>query len=253
VFPRVGHLAWFRRAPEEIANRLMVNDPVQAQAVLTEAQALYQAAADRAEHAEQRAASLQTAVAIAFSFSLAGAGLLLDPTKVHGLWWPRAIAIAFALTIFALVMTAVRSLSALAKRSRPHVIGEDDFALLASPNVAHGRVLLAARYLRYYGRNQRIADHKVELMQAGAWWLRRALTGIAALVILLLCYWLFGPAPPARADHHRGRPGSWWKHADLAATDYRYQLCAHGGGLGVGLLSREASDVLVEADAANCH
>jgi hypothetical protein len=182
----------------------MVDDPDQAHALLKEAQALYQSAAERAEHAERRAASLQTAVAIAFTFSLAGAGILLDPTKVRGVWWPRAIALVFALTIGALVMTATRSLSALTKRTRPHVIGESDFALLAVPHdeLARGRVELAARYLRYYGRNQRIADHKVELMQAGAWWLTRALAGIAALVVLLLCYWLLGPA----SKHIHGHP-----------------------------------------------
>lgn len=221
VFPRVGHPAWFRRNPEEIARDLMVTDPNQAQALLAEAQALYQSAAERAEHAERRAASLQTAVAIAFTFSLAGAGLLLDPTKVHGIWWPRLIALVFALTIGALVMTATRSLSALTKRTRPHVIGEADFALLATPHdeLARGRVQLAARYLRYYGRNQRIADHKVELMQAGAWWLTRALVGIAALVILVLCYWLVGPA--SRQIHgHRERRAL--PHSHVATEFYRH-------------------------------
>ena len=161
--------------------------------VLEEAQAIFDSAEQRAEGAQSRATTLQGAVAIAASLLLAGGALLADPSKVRGDCWRVLFALALFGVAFSLVASGAR---ALAATSTIHVFHRPTASRITARSALpapKARIELAAKLLRAYACNTRVADWKVAYLGAAAYWFRWALFWLLALAALLGLYGVFGP------------------------------------------------------------
>jgi len=168
-------------------------DEQRAAEILAEARKIYDSAEERAAGATTRATTLQGAVAIAGSLLLAGAGLILDGTKVHGTGWRVAFAAALLAAIVALVMSGVRALSATSTIHRWHRPTATDIVRRSQLSLTQARVQLAAETLVDYGFNSKIAAWKVAYLGAAAWWFRIALAVLLALATIVCAYAIVGP------------------------------------------------------------
>ena len=80
--------------------------------VLAEAEALLAEENARRDNVEQRSTALQGAVAIAAAFGLAGAALILDPSKLPTTGWRLAVGASYLFTLICLAGTGFRALRA---------------------------------------------------------------------------------------------------------------------------------------------
>jgi hypothetical protein len=201
-FLPVGEPIEFTQPHEELVEALQPaagSDPGEhSQEILAEAEALFAEAEARGEGAERRATTLQGAVAIAVSVLLAGGALLGDPSKVHGAGWRVCLALALFLVTGCLVMAGAR---ALAASSQIHVYHRPTPATIlerARMEPAEARIDLAAKTLKDFGSNDRVAAWKVAYLGAAAWWFRGALISLLVLATLLCSYLVFSdPSVPA--------------------------------------------------------
>jgi hypothetical protein len=185
----------FTETPEQAIARLTTSDEKVAAAILEEANAIYDAQADRAESAERRATTLQGAVAIAASFGLSGAGFIFDAKKVPSDGWRTAFAVAFAGFIFCLIMTALRALGATSTVHRWQEPKATSIWERPQQKPEQIQVRRAAALVRAAGVNKTIARWKIAYMRAAAWWFRSALGFLAVGAALVLACALFGPTP----------------------------------------------------------
>ena len=102
----------FAQPLDELWAELRVKHSATAHVILAEAEAYFSEAADRIESAERRATALQGTVAIAASLVVAGAGLLLDTTKIGDQEWRAAFASMLALFTVCLLGCVWRALGA---------------------------------------------------------------------------------------------------------------------------------------------
>lgn len=165
--------------------------------LLSEAQASYAQAEERAASATTRATTLQGAVAIAASLLLAGAGLLLDHAKLHGSGWRIAFAVLLFAVTLSLVMSGLRALSATSTIHVWHRPTATDIVARAAHSETQGRVERAADMLLAYSFNTKIAAWKVAYLGAAAWWFRIALGVLVALALALATYAVAGPESPS--------------------------------------------------------
>jgi hypothetical protein len=178
----------FTEAPEEIARRLAATQPGLATALLEEAQAHNDVAGERAESAERRATTLQGAVAIATSLMLAGSALVLDSSKLHGTGWKIALGAAlFASTAF-LIMAGYRAVAATSRLYGWASPDPNDIYEHAAMTEEGLKVARAADLIKSYGRNQAIANKKIDAMRRAAVWFTRALLALLVLTFTLGLY-----------------------------------------------------------------
>src|SRR3954451_8218110 len=95
---------YFNMKAEEVLEKLGELDDPRADEVLAEAELAYKDAAERADGAERRATTIQGAIAIATSLSLAGGSLLLDTGKVPDRCWRWALGVVFGIAILTLAI-----------------------------------------------------------------------------------------------------------------------------------------------------
>jgi len=190
----VGEPTEFTEGEEELAQELTPNtgdpkkDNERATELLAEAQAIYERAENRAAGAQERATTLQGAVAIAASLLLAGAALVVGQTTLEGSCWRGAFAaVLFAVTA-SLVMCGLRALSATSTIHRWHRPTAGEIVGRAGLGAPEAKARLAAETLVDYSYNTKIAAWKVAYLGAAAWWFRVALVFLVALAALVSVY-----------------------------------------------------------------
>jgi hypothetical protein len=169
--------------------------------ILAEAEALFAEPQDRIDGVERRATSLQGSVAIAATLTLAGGGLIIDPSKVTDDGWRVALAVGVGLVVVLLVFTGMRAHTATNRRFSFRAPADSaelmDRAAKAKPSDYKRQ--RAAYLLWAYGRNNEIAAVKVEYLWKAAFWFRLALLALLLLVGLVVGYAVSGdPALPAK-------------------------------------------------------
>ncbi|HEX8054599.1 MAG TPA: hypothetical protein VF517_16550 [Thermoleophilaceae bacterium] len=190
----------FEEKTEELAAKLAVK-PELADALLEEAKDHHEYANERAESAERRATTLQGAVAIASSLTLAGGSLLLDSSKLQGIGWKIALGLGLVGVTLCLIMAGYRAVTATSRLyqwAAPDPVDIFVHAGLDSPEAV--KVARAADLLKASGINQAVASRKVVAMGEAAMWFTRALFLILALAVLLAVYGAVGRHEPAKKD-----------------------------------------------------
>jgi hypothetical protein len=182
----------FKESSEEIAKRLTTDDPEVAAMLLEGARARYDLVSDRAESAERRATTLQGAVAIAGSVTVAGGALLLDSSKVHGAGWKLAFGLALVALAFSLIMTGYRAVTATSRLYGWSAPDPEDAFVHVGLTGTEIRLRLAADLFKSSGLNTAIADRKVAAMSKAAVWFTRALLLVVVLALLLAIYAVTG-------------------------------------------------------------
>jgi len=177
----------------DLAARLATEDERVAMVILEEALATHQEPLDRIDSAERRATTLLGAVAIAASVVIAGAGLMLDSSKVQGQGWRVALAALLLVFVGCLAACAMRALAVTGRAFRfygpgPHRIGDR-----AAMGEAAALVHRAAELLRSSEVANQIGRVKVGLLRSAAWWFRIAILTLVALAGLILAYAISGP------------------------------------------------------------
>jgi hypothetical protein len=163
-------------------------DEDRATELLAEARAIYESAEKRAAGAQERATTLQGAVAIAASLLLAGAALVVGQTALEGSGWRAAFAVALFAVTASLVMCGLRALSATSTIHRWHRPTPKEIEVRATLGGPEAKARLAAETLVDYSYNTRIAAWKVAYLGAAAWWFRVALAFLLVLALLVSIY-----------------------------------------------------------------
>lgn len=184
----------------DLANKLKTTDEDVAAAVLSEAEAAYSEPQQRIDSAERRATTLQGTVAIAASVALAGGGLLLDPSRIHGRCWRIAIVVLLALFVVCLLGCAVRALGATVRIFHFEEPGFTRITDRASMSSADAKTYRAAELLRAAAVADMIGSVKVGLLRSAAWWFRVALVLLVLLTTLVSAYAIWGAEPSAEAS-----------------------------------------------------
>jgi hypothetical protein len=169
--------------------------------ILLEAQAAYDEARDRADSAEQRAATIQGSVAIAASLTFAGGSLLLGSSTVPSQTWRAALGAGFVITVFLLAMAAWRAFLVTRPRfmwASPAAVDVVDHAHEDAVDAI--RLRRASDLLVAYGRNDSIAATKIALLGQAVRWLLRALALIAILAALVAAYAIERSVDPKSAN-----------------------------------------------------
>lgn len=162
--------------------------------VLRQANEYYEEAFDRASKAEQRASTLLGAVAIAASFTIAGATFLLDSEKVSSAIWRSLFAAIYSMILVSLFATALRSLRALSVQ----VWAQPDVRDLLRPLPASdddARRREAVQLLSSGSRNQPVARWKIAQLNGASWWFARAVSLLLILVGLIVVFVVTKPEP----------------------------------------------------------
>lgn len=189
LFPPIEDTDRFTDPPEAIANAIGDIEYAEARDLMHDAERSYDEPNRRSEAAERRATAILGSAGIAAGLTTAGAGLLLDPTKIAGSW-RSGIAVILGLAIFSLFMAALRAVMSLRVLTW-HV--PDMQALLPSgqADVLPKTVLRAATLLYKGSRNEGNARWKVALAGAATWWFTRAVLFLLLTVVLLLVFIIF--------------------------------------------------------------
>ena len=157
--------------------------------LLAGARASYDEATARAESAERRAATIQGAIAIAASLTVAGGSLLLDPANVRSQMWRIAIGSSFAIAVLLLAIAAWRAFLVTWPRfmwASPAALDTVDHA--KEPSGEAIRLRRASDLLIAYGRNDSVARLKLALLGQAMRWLMSALAVLSVLAIMLAVY-----------------------------------------------------------------
>src|SRR5205085_2128742 len=112
---------------------------------------------DRGAAAERRATTIAGTVAIAASFTLSGAALVLDEQKITGAFSRSAFAIVLVATTLMFVLSAYYALRAFVRQwnwNTPHDLHE----VSRETAVNHEQAMRAARLLKDFAGNWEIAD-----------------------------------------------------------------------------------------------
>jgi hypothetical protein len=162
---------------------------------LEEATALAAYRDDRIKTAETKATSLMGAVAIAASLVVAGGGLILDTSKVAGVWRQVLIVTVLGLLFCLLMCGYLSSRALLTVRTirRPQTRGALRRAMMG--DVISARVDRALDLIERGNDNRYVADFKVAQNEAAHRWYKLALGLFVALGALLVAYVLFGGVP----------------------------------------------------------
>ncbi|MCW2626463.1 MAG: hypothetical protein QOF66_4888 [Mycobacterium sp.] len=156
---------------------------------LDQAKAVAQTAVDRAAAADRRATTIAGAVAIAASFTLSGAGVVLGKSSLPD-WAVKASAVMIALITVLFVLSAVYALRALAGRrgrtwhwETPYTLERDRVELTDVQRLTKR----SADLLNDFAFNWEISDLKNRYVDNALLCLTLALCGVATLSIIVAC------------------------------------------------------------------
>lgn len=149
-------------------------------------QGIAQTAVDRAAAADRRATTIAGTVAIAASFTLSGAGLVVDPTKIADGTIRLLFTCVLAATTILFITSAIFALRALVSTrqwswSNPHDLPHD------KDEPANKQLGMRAAHLYAdFATNWEISDLKNRLVDNALVCLVGALSGIGGLAVLLV-------------------------------------------------------------------
>ncbi len=195
---------YFTDTSDELLAQLGTPEAVVVEELLTEANAAYQEAGERAEGAERRATTIQGSIAIAASLTLAGGSLLLDSTGTPSHPWEIAISAGFALTVLLLAIAAWRAFLVTWPRflwASPAVTDITWHAAMPSADAI--KLQRTSDLLVAYGRNDSVARLKLVLLGQAVRWLISALVVLSIVAIMLAAYAIVGS--PAHSAPSGGR------------------------------------------------
>jgi hypothetical protein len=178
----------FNEPLDQLIERLSTDDALTAATILEEAQAISAEATSRIDSAERRATTLQGTVAIAASLVVAGAGLLLDPSKVTDRDWRIVLLIVLAAVLGCLIGCAWRALAVTGRMFEFEQPGPERIHLRAKASGVNAQTFRAAELLRAAGVSSEVGAVKVGLLRSSAWWLRAALAVLAAFIVAVSVY-----------------------------------------------------------------
>lgn len=209
-----------------LVDKLKTSDEDVAKAILAEAEAAYSGPQQVIDSAERRVTTLQGTVAIAASVALAGGGLLLDPSRIHGRGWRISIVVLLALFVICLLGCALRALGATVRIFNFEEPGYVRIADRASMNNVDVLTHRAAELLRASDVADMIASVKVGLLRSAAWWFRRALVLLALLTALISAYAVWGSE---KSTHHNAatRPSFPMGHRSSRSFCIRHHRTLH--------------------------
>lgn len=169
-------------------------------ALLAEAEDIYAEAGERSESAERRASTIQGSIAIATGLTFAGGSVLLDTSKIRAGWaWP--LGLCFAGAILCLAVAAWRAfLVTWPKYLWATPASTDIYSHALEPDARAIKLRRTADLLVAYGRNDRIAAVKVELLGSAVRWLISALALVAVLAALLAADAITAPSTDGSVD-----------------------------------------------------
>lgn len=195
----------FAFSRQELTARLTTEDAEVAAEILAEAREISERIVEgRTDGAERRAATLQSATAIAGSFSLAGAGLLA--TDVHGRAWQSVIGLVLLWITVNLGLCGWRATQATSSRIHRWSAPRAQAILSRSgQTLAEARIDRSVDILRAAGWNARYARFKVTMLKRSSRHLVRATLGIPVLVAAVLAYSL--TYSPGVGEHARPKTG----------------------------------------------
>jgi hypothetical protein len=177
----------FADTAERVLARLEVGDDARADQVLALAEAAYGEASERADSADRRAATIQGAIAITASLTVAGGSLLLDGNKVPSGTWTWILGATLVALVMTLVVAAWRALLV----TRPQYMWaspafEEVYELSQAEHEFEMKAQRAADLFVAYGRNDRIAALKIQLLGSAVRWLVAALLLIGTMAALMV-------------------------------------------------------------------
>jgi len=179
----------FNESSEELLARLGTPQPEIVSDLLSAATEAFNEAAGRAESAERRAATIQGAIAIAASLTLAGGSLLLDASKVPSHPWRIVIAVGFASAVVLFAIAAWRAFLVTWPRFMWASPAAADIPDYADQESSHEVQLRRTRDLLIaYGRDDSIARLKIQLLRSAVRWMLAALAVIAAVAVTIAAY-----------------------------------------------------------------
>lgn len=177
----------FNFTQDELVARLRTGDPETAHEILLEAKEIAERMVERrTESVERRAATLQSATAIAGSFSLAGGTLLV--TQVHGRPWQALIGLLLLWVTANLGLCGWRATQAASSIHRWSVVRHVGVLERSGQTLAEARIERAAQVLRAAGWNARYARFKVTMLRRAGRHLTRATLGLPVLVAAAVVY-----------------------------------------------------------------
>jgi hypothetical protein len=167
-------------------------DDAQLSVLLDDAERLYAARREWSERSEARAVSLMGAVGLASGLVIAGAGLLLDATKVADPWWRRGL----GLCLFGLLVCLVASgLTASRAIARGKIWGRPQWRQIAKRaqlSTAAAKRDRAVELLALSSQNYWVAAFRSrQVVVAGAWF-SAALAWLGLLALTLAVYAALG-------------------------------------------------------------
>jgi hypothetical protein len=140
-----------------------------------------------------REPTLQGAVAIAATFTLAAGTLVAETDKVPSHFWRVAFAAVVAVVVLAFVIAGVVALQTTSRIDAWRDPNEKKgFAERASLDLTEAQLARAKELLVGYGENDALAGWKIKRTSLAAWWFRAALMLLVVLAGLFVIYALFG-------------------------------------------------------------
>ncbi len=195
IWPRL-HMRWWNwdnarkkvKTAEELFQGLRTETVEQAEETLQHVKEISQTAVDRAAAADRRATTIAGTVAIAASFTLGGAGILIDPSKITDLHIRRIFAVVICLITVFFVLSAIYALRALVATRSWSWVNPHDLPLASGESREKQIGMRAAHLLDGFAFNWEIADLKNRCVDRSLQFLVVALVGIGALSAILVWY-----------------------------------------------------------------
>jgi hypothetical protein len=179
----------FNITTQELLENLGTPSPAMIDEMLLSAHAAFAEVKDRAESAERRATTIQGAIAIAASLTVAGGSLILESAKVPSHAWRIAISVGFAVTVVLFAVAAWRSFLVTWPRFMWASPAATDIVEHAHEPTAEAiKLRRTSDLLVAYGRNDSVARVKLALLGQAVRWLMSALVLLAILATLLAVY-----------------------------------------------------------------
>jgi cytochrome oxidase assembly protein ShyY1 len=185
---QLGEPEFYTEDEAELAKRLTVSDNGLSAALLAEAEQIDRNNHDSAEGIEARAMTLQGAVAIATTLTLAAGGFLIDRTKVESNAWRISFAAVFLLTVLCFIAAGIRAIGASSRTHAWTYPGFTDIFEHARLQLSDARAAYAAAHLKSAGMNLRIIQLKGGYLNAAVFWFRLALALLVVLAAMFLAY-----------------------------------------------------------------
>lgn len=202
--PEDDHFRRFPTDEKELAAALATEDPDRSAGILAEAKDFADRSVEsRVDSAERRAATLQSATAIAGSFSLAGGGLVATDIDSYG--WQIAIGVLLLWVVLNLGLCGWRATQASSKVLRWSREPAKDILKRSDQTVAAANVDRATQTLLSADWNGRYARWKVDMLGRAGKHLVRASLGLPLILAVVLAYVIAHPHSQSTTKHADGQ------------------------------------------------